>query len=69
MEFVNRKRFAKSHKPTHKPKLGGSVCLPHRTTDRQSTRKTEGQQLTAVTVAQHSFCESVELLHQIKRLH
>ena len=24
------------------------VCLPHSTTDRQSTRKTEGQQLTAV---------------------
>jgi len=24
------------------------VCLSHRTTDRQSTRKTEGQQLTAV---------------------
>jgi len=40
--------FAKSHKPTHRPKLGGSVCLSHRTTDRQSGRKTEGQQLTAV---------------------
>jgi len=25
------------------------VCLSHRTTDRQSTRKTEGQQLTAPT--------------------
>ena len=31
------------------------VCLSHRTTDRRSRRKTEGQQLTAVTVAQLLF--------------
>ena len=30
-----------------KAKLGGSVCLSHRTTNRQSERKAEGQQLTA----------------------
>lgn len=27
--------FAKSHQPTRKPKLGGSVCLSHRTPNRQ----------------------------------
>jgi hypothetical protein len=31
------------------------VCLFQRTTDRQSTRKTEGQPITAVTVAQPSL--------------
>lgn len=36
MVFMNRKRFARSHQPTRKPKLGGSVCLFQRTTDRQS---------------------------------
>jgi|GEM_PF-1468703 len=40
--------IAKPHQPTRKPKLGGSVCLSHRTKDSETHDRQEGQQLTGV---------------------